>query len=62
MEEDIRVSSSNDEEMNRLNKKVNDLRAQIIEIMNKEVDVDNEDKEEAEAEIEDGKKHKRKKK
>ena len=62
IEEDVRISSSNDEEMNRLNKKVNDLRAQIIEIMNKEVDVDNEDKEEAEAEIEDGKKHKRKKK
>ena len=62
IEEDVRISSSNDEEMNRLNKKVNDLRTQIIEIMNKEVDVDNEDKEEAEAEIEDGKKHKRKKK
>ncbi len=62
IEEDVRISSSNDEEMNRLNKKVNDLRAQIIEIMNKEVDIDNEDKEEAEAEIEDGKKHKRKKK
>ena len=62
IEEDVRISSSNDEEMNRLNKKVNDLRAQIIEIMNKEVDIENEDKEEAEAEIEDSKKHKRKKK
>ena len=36
IEEDVRISSSNDEEMNRLNKKVNDLRAQIIEIMNKD--------------------------
>ena len=62
IEEDVRISSSNDEEMNRLNKKVNDLRAQIIEIMNKEVDVQDEDKEEAEAEIEDSKRHKRKKK
>lgn len=35
LQEDIIVSTSSDEEMSRLNNKVNDLRKQIIEIMNK---------------------------
>ena len=35
LQEDIIVSTSSDEDMARLNNKVNDLRKQIIEIMNK---------------------------
>ena len=35
LKEDIRVSSSSDEDMVKLNNKVNDLRKQIIQIMNK---------------------------
>ena len=35
LKEDIRLSSSSDEDMVKLNNKVNDLRKQIIQIMNK---------------------------
>jgi hypothetical protein len=62
IEEDVRISSSNDEELNRLNKKVNDLRAQIVEIMNKEVDTEDvEAKEVAEEEIEETEKETKRK-
>jgi len=36
LEEDVRISNGNDEEMTKLNQRVNDLRTQIIDIMNKE--------------------------
>ena len=62
IEEDVRISSSNDEELNRLNKKVNDLRAQIIEIMNKDVNAEDiEAKEVAEEEIEESEKESKRK-
>ena len=35
LKEDIRLSSSSDEDMVKLNNKVNELRKQIIQIMNK---------------------------
>ena len=35
LKEDIRIASSSDEDMAKLNSRVNDLRKQIIDIMNK---------------------------